>query len=79
MLLGDTDTLKYSYDLSGRLEHVFRNDTLISTYTYDNNGNRLSHTTPSGTNIGIYDAQDRMLSYVLLTKFSSYFFPNYLS
>jgi RHS repeat-associated protein len=53
----------YRYDTTGRLIRVDRNDTTISVYTYDSNGNRLSHMNPSGTTTGSYDAQDRMLSY----------------
>ena len=60
---GDSDTLNYTYDLSGRLEHVFRNDTLISSYGYDSNGNRLFHASQTDTLFGNYDDQDRMLSY----------------
>jgi len=63
VILGDTNRQAYSYDLSGRLENVFRNDTLISTYVYDENGNRLSHTTPQVITYGTYDNQDRMLNY----------------
>ena len=40
-----------------------RNDTTISVYTYDDNGNRLSHTSLFGTVFGTYDDQDRLLSY----------------
>ena len=36
---------------------------MVSTYTYDTNGNRLSHTTPLDTFTGAYDAQDRLISY----------------
>jgi len=63
MVQGATDVFSYSYDLSGRLNQVDRNDTTISIYTYDDNGNRLSHTTLSGTVFGAYDDQDRLLSY----------------
>ncbi len=40
-----------------------RNGTLVSQYTYDPNGNRLSHWTPDGTDTGSYDDQDRLLAY----------------
>ncbi len=60
---GVTKTFDYSYDLAGRLVQVDRNDTTISVYTYDDNGNRLSHETLDGTVFGTYDDQDRMLSY----------------
>lgn len=52
----------YSYDLTGRLETVNRNDT-ITTYKYDSNSNRLSKTTGSNSETGTYDNQDRLLSY----------------
>jgi RHS repeat-associated protein len=35
----------------------------IRTYAYDANGNRLSRTTASETEVGSYDDQDRLLSY----------------
>ncbi len=39
---GVTDTYAYGYDAAGRLETVTKNGSLISQYTYDANGNRLS-------------------------------------
>ena len=33
-----------------------------STYSYDPNGNRIAHVTPTEIDSGTYDAQDRMLS-----------------
>jgi uncharacterized protein RhaS with RHS repeats len=42
---------------------VNRNDTTISIYHYDTNGNKLSHVTQTDSTTGIYDAQDRMLAY----------------
>lgn len=35
----------------------------LASYTYDSNGNRLTKTSPSGTQSGTYDAQDRLLTY----------------
>ena len=61
--LGVARTLNYSYDSVGRLEKVWRNDTLVSMYSYDANGNRIAHWTPTEIDSGTYDAQDRMLSY----------------
>ncbi|MCK5147781.1 RHS repeat protein [bacterium] len=61
--LNDTNAYAYGYDLTGRLINVSRNDTVVSAYTYDDNGNRLSHTTLDGTVYGVYDNQDRLLSY----------------
>jgi RHS repeat-associated protein len=60
---GATDTYAYSYDQRGRLVQVQKNGAIITTYTYDANGNRLSATGPTGTADGIYDAQDRLISY----------------
>jgi RHS repeat-associated protein len=60
---GQTRTFNYSYDQAGRLREVSRNDTLISVYAYDANGNRLSHITPGDTVSGSYDDQDRLLTY----------------
>ncbi|GAB4181581.1 MAG: hypothetical protein Tsb002_01660 [Wenzhouxiangellaceae bacterium] len=60
---GVAETFDYSYDLAGRLATVTQDGSLISTYTYDANGNRLSHATPTGTTTGAHDAQDRLLSY----------------
>lgn len=56
---GVTTVWAYDYDLVGRLTHVRQNGVLTSTFTYDNNGNRLSN----GTMLGTYDAQDRLLQY----------------
>jgi RHS repeat-associated protein len=60
---GNTKVMRYGYDVARRLEKVWRNDTLISSYSYDANGNRLSHTSLTGTTTGTYDVQDRLLSY----------------
>ncbi len=60
---GVTTAYAYDYDPAGRLWKVWEDAVLVSTYTYDHNGNRLSHTTPSGTTTGTYDDQDRILTY----------------
>lgn len=52
-------TYAYEYDAAGRLIEVRENGAVVDTYSYDANGNRLSH---NGT-IGTYDAQDRLVSY----------------
>ena len=57
---GSTTAYAYSYDAVGRLIGVTANGAPVAAYTYDGNGNRL--TGPDGAT-GIYDAQDRMLSY----------------
>jgi RHS repeat-associated protein len=60
---GQTSVKQYAYDIAGRLWQVWRNDTLVSTYSYDPNGNRIAHLTSTKTDSGTYDAQDRMLTY----------------
>jgi RHS repeat-associated protein len=60
---GTTTTFDYGYDLAGRLSTVARNGVTQSTYTYDDNGNRLSKITSGGTETGTYDDQDRLLTY----------------
>ena len=63
VVLGDSNTYEYEYDLSERLSNVTRNDTLISEYFYDDNGNRITYISQGSTTTGTYDDQDRMLSY----------------
>ena len=60
---GKMTVKKYAYDIVGRLSQVWCNDTLISIYSYDPNGNRIARWTPTKVDSGKYDAQDRMLSY----------------
>ncbi len=61
--LGVSKSMQYGYDSVGRLVKVWRNDTLVSQYSYDANGNRIAHITPTSIDSGTYDAQDRMLIY----------------
>ncbi|NLG85563.1 MAG: RHS repeat protein, partial [Firmicutes bacterium] len=58
---GETHTYVYGYDATGRLTDVIKDGVLVSHYDYDDNGNRLAHTTPAGAVYGNYDDQDRML------------------
>ena len=58
-----TDTYDYTYDTAGRLKEVKKNGTVLATYNYDTNGNRLSKVTTGGTTSGTYDAQDRLTQY----------------
>jgi RHS repeat-associated protein len=60
---GVTTTHDYTYDLAGRLFQVKKNDTLTASYFYDPNGNRLARVTPTQTDSGSYDAQDRLVRY----------------
>ena len=58
-----TSQYAYSYDSVGRLYEVRKDGVVISNYTYDGNGNRLSFTDGVTTLTGIYDSQDRLLQY----------------
>lgn len=60
---GLTTVWGYGYDDAGRLETVTRGGAAYATYEYDTNGNRLSRISPLGVETGVYDEQDRMLSY----------------
>ena len=60
---GVTDNYAYGYDTAGRLETVTKNGSLISQYTYDSNGNRLTAqriTNPEPLTTYTYDDQDRL-------------------
>lgn len=51
---GETYTYRYGYDSIGQLTDVWVDGSLKSHYDYDSNGNRVG---------GMYDAQDRMITY----------------
>jgi RHS repeat-associated protein len=58
---GQTHTLEYQYDEVGRLAGVEQDaTTTLESYTYDDNGNRL---TALGVSTVTYDAQDRLEQY----------------
>jgi YD repeat-containing protein len=40
---GASTKYDYAYDVKGQLIQVSRNDTIVSTYGYDGNGNRIAH------------------------------------
>ncbi|MFA5832146.1 MAG: RHS repeat-associated core domain-containing protein [Bacteroidota bacterium] len=60
---GEAKVFRYAYDLAGRLEKVWRNDTLASQYVYDSTGNRLAKITTVSVDSGSYDVQDRLFNY----------------
>ncbi len=60
---GVLDTYEYGYDTAGRLVEVKKNNVVQASYSYDDNGNRLSRTSGAVTQTGTYDAQDRLLTY----------------
>jgi len=60
---GVTSQYSYTYDLASRLTGVTKNGVLVSSYSYDSNSNRLTGIANGVTASGIYDSQDKMLSY----------------
>jgi RHS repeat-associated protein len=60
---GITTTLEYFYDLGGRLVEVLEDGATVEAYTYDDNDNRTSAESASGTILGTYDGQDRLTAY----------------
>ena len=56
---GTTHTCNYTYDTAGRLTEVEEDAFTIETYTYDDNGNRLSADGVSAD----YDSQDRLYQF----------------
>jgi YD repeat-containing protein len=68
-VLGDTNKFDHKYNRIGYLVEVERNDTLISKYEYDANGNRTKQIslnqqiTLYDTVTADYDDQDRLLRY----------------
>jgi RHS repeat-associated protein len=58
-IAGTVNTYAYTYDAAGRLSSTSRNGVLTS-YTYDGNGNLVTVTGPSGS-VATYDAQDRLI------------------
>jgi len=67
VLQGTSTITDYSYDNRGHLKTVSKDGSLMATYGYDSNGNRISVVTSGGTTTASYDAQDRLSSYGNLT------------
>lgn len=54
---------RYIYDADERLIEVRDGaDVLVEAFSYDGNGNRLSHTTGAGVSLASYDSQDRLIT-----------------
>ena len=62
-VLGATTTRNFVYDSIGRLRQVRVGGATVADYAYDLNGNRTSLVTSSGSVVGAFDTQDRLLSY----------------
>jgi RHS repeat-associated protein len=62
---GVTKVYQYTYDALRRLTDVTVNGVLEEHFEYDANGNRTLgfNATAGTTHVGVYDAQDRLLSY----------------
>jgi RHS repeat-associated protein len=60
---GTTTNKGYRYDALARLRETLINGVTASVYTYDANGNRETRVHAGATDVGIYDAQDRITSY----------------
>ncbi len=60
---GTTSSYTYGYDDAGRLTSASKSGAVAESYSYDDNGNRLSGTTSASSASGTYDAQDRMTAY----------------
>jgi RHS repeat-associated protein len=59
---GVTTLLDYGYDSRGRLASVTRNGTLVESYAYDGNGNRIGTTVAGVARVASHDDQDRLLT-----------------
>jgi RHS repeat-associated protein len=62
-VLGATTVRSFVYDSIGRLRQVRVGGATVANYGYDLNGNRTSLVSASGSVTGVFDAQDRLLSY----------------
>ena len=63
MIDGTTTIFDYTYDATGQLTQVTQDGSIVTTYTYDPNGNREQQGGPGGAVTGTYDTQDRLLSW----------------
>ena len=58
---GATRQTSYRYDLVGRLAEVEESGSVVASYAYDANGNRVSADDAFGSVTASHDAQDRLL------------------
>ncbi|WP_034467701.1 RHS repeat protein, partial [Butyrivibrio proteoclasticus] len=61
-LRNESGIYAYSYDEVGRLEEVSREGEVLSSYTYDAFGNRISKIENNSKTFYAYDVQDRLVS-----------------
>jgi RHS repeat-associated protein len=54
---------RFAYDSAGRLRTVTQDGVAVGEYEYDANGNRTRSTSSVGVELGVVDAQDRLVSY----------------
>ncbi|QDK45633.1 hypothetical protein DOM22_10970 [Bdellovibrio sp. ZAP7] len=62
-----TDAYSYVFDLSGRLQQVTKNASVVANYGYDSNSNRNSGNVGAQTTTATYDDQDRLTAYNSIT------------
>jgi RHS repeat-associated protein len=60
---GVTSTYDYSYSTAGQLLEVRQGSSVVESYAYDDNGNRVSATVHGTTSAAAFDLQDRILSF----------------
>ena len=60
---GVMTTFDYTYDPVGRLDTVSQGGMVVRDYDYDDNGNRTSLDESGVVTTGVYDDQDRLLTY----------------
>ena len=58
-----TSTYNYTYDDNGKLTQVKKDNIIVESYTYDNNGNRLSSTVNGITTTASYTLDDQIEVY----------------
>lgn len=68
---GVVEVTDHDYDLLDRLEQRVQRGHVVS-YSYDNNGNRLSVTSPGGTTVNTFDTRNRLDTVVANGTTTSY-------